>query len=232
MLTPGLLISILVYLLWITSLILSLFFTLPDIISFFMIPWLSFLYAGLFIQAHDGMHGSIVPNYPRLNHFLSAIFVWSYASFSYERLLVEHHKHHANSGHVDKDPDYHDGTHRGFLHWYAHFMLHYLSLKQLFWQSLLFFVLHNYFAIPAEKIILFWAIPSFLSTLQLFYFGTYRPHKDGTFLDHHRARSNNFPTWLSLLTCYHFGYHLEHHRNPGTPWWRLPELRRRGPIAD
>jgi fatty acid desaturase len=24
-----------------------------------------------------------------------------------------------------------------------------------------------------------------------------------------------------LLTCYFFGYHLEHHQYPTLPWWRL-----------
>lgn len=28
---------------------------------------------------------------------------------------------------------------------------------------------------------------------------------------------------LSFLTCYYFGYHLEHHLYPNVPWWRLPE---------
>ena len=33
--------------------------------------------------------------------------------------------------------------------------------------------------------------------------------------------------WLaSLLTCFHFGMHHEHHLSPNTPWWRLPEARR------
>jgi beta-carotene ketolase (CrtW type) len=227
MFTRGLFISLSVYLLWVTSLVVCFIASLPLLINIFMIFWLSFLYAGLFIQAHDGMHGLIVPKYPRLNHFLSAVFVWSYASFSYQKLLIEHHKHHANSGQIEKDPDYHDGTHKDFFHWYAHFMLHYLSVNQIIWQSLLFLILNEYIGLPTEKIILYWALPSFLSTLQLFFFGTYKPHKDGVFLDHHRARSNDFPTWLSLITCFHFGYHLEHHRSPGTPWWQLPELKRK-----
>jgi beta-carotene ketolase (CrtW type) len=67
--------------------------------------------------------------------------------------------------------------------------------------------------------------PALLSTLQLFVFGTWlphRPHADAPFADRHRARSQRWPTWLSLLTCYHFGYHWEHHAHPHVPWWRLP----------
>jgi beta-carotene ketolase (CrtW type) len=48
--------------------------------------------------------------------------------------------------------------------------------------------------------------------------GTYRPHRlptgkngDTDYPDAHRARSNDMPTWLSLITCFHFGYHHEHH---------------------
>ncbi|MFA9473554.1 MAG: fatty acid desaturase [Filomicrobium sp.] len=28
---------------------------------------------------------------------------------------------------------------------------------------------------------------------------------------------------MSLLTCFHFGYHHEHHLQPDVPWWRLPD---------
>ena len=33
-------------------------------------------------------------------------------------------------------------------------------------------------------------------------------------------------TFLSLLSCFHFGYHHEHHRAPWIAWWRLPAFRR------
>ena len=74
----------------------------------------------------------------------------------------------------------------------------------------------------------FWALPALLSALQLFYFGTYQPHRSDAapFEDNHRARTVERPVWLSFLTCYHFGYHLEHHRYPWVPWWAR-QLRRR-----
>jgi beta-carotene/zeaxanthin 4-ketolase len=76
--------------------------------------------------------------------------------------------------------------------------------------------------------IIFWILPAILSSLQLFVFGTYLPHRPGPagFDDRHNARSNDYPAWLSLLTCFHFGYHHEHHLRPGEPWWRLPAVRR------
>ncbi len=81
---------------------------------------------------------------------------------------------------------------------------------------------------PVQNVLLFWALPAVLSSLQLFIFGTYLPHvpDDPAFNDRHNARSNDYPAWLSLLTCFHFGYHHEHHLYPGVPWWRLPKARR------
>ncbi len=79
------------------------------------------------------------------------------------------------------------------------------------------------------NLLLFWALPSILAAVQLFYFGTYRPHRldeAEPFADRHRSRSESMPGWLSLLTCFHFGYHHEHHEAPRVPWWRLPAYRR------
>ena len=73
------------------------------------------------------------------------------------------------------------------------------------------------------NLVIMWAVPAILSSVQLFYFGTYLTHRHGTaFADEHLARTNAYPRWLSLLTCFHFGYHHEHHLYPHEPWWRLP----------
>lgn len=223
----GVLISLTVFALWLATLVGSLALPVPAWLAVLLVPWLSFLYTGLFIQAHDGMHGSLCPHNPRLNHGLARLFVWSYASFSYDKLLEEHHRHHAHPGTPHKDPDFHDGVHRGFWRWYLHFMLYYLNWKQWLTQTAIFLLLYLGLRLPIERVLLFWALPSILSTFQLFYFGTYLTHRDGEFQDHHRARSNPYPRWLSFVTCYHFGgYHLEHHRSPGTPWYQLPTVKR------
>ena len=47
----------------------------------------------------------------------------------------------------------------------------------------------------------------------------------------HRARSNGYPPWLSFLTCYHFGYHFEHHEYPYVPWWGLSSVRHREKLS-
>jgi beta-carotene ketolase (CrtW type) len=74
-----------------------------------------------------------------------------------------------------------------------------------------------------RNLLAFWAAPALLSALQLFTFGTWLPHRqtDDPFADHHNARSSSFGPLLSLLTCFHFGRHHEHHLTPWKPWWRL-----------
>lgn len=59
-------------------------------------------------------------------------------------------------------------------------------------------------------------VPSILFSLQLVYFGTYLPHRADVqpFAARYRARSNDLLLLASLLTCFHFGYHHEHHRKP------------------
>lgn len=78
------------------------------------------------------------------------------------------------------------------------------------------------------KVATFFMLPAILASMQLFYFGTYLPHRhrDGAFADRHRSRSNEYGWLASLMTCFHFGYHHEHHLSPGTPWWALPGYRR------
>lgn len=41
------------------------------------------------------------------------------------------------------------------------------------------------------------------------------------------CRSARLPEWLSLVTCYHFNLHTEHHLFPTIPWHRAPALRQR-----
>ena len=102
----------------------------------------------------------------------------------------------------------------------------YLSWRQMVGMAIVFQILEYVLGIPTLNLILFWVSPALLSTLQLFYFGTYLPHRrpeDG-YDNPHRARSNAYSTFWSFITCYHFGYHWEHHEYPSVPWWHLPEV--------
>ena len=222
----GVLLAFAIITAWIASLafLLSRPMTPPLVVA--GLPWMTFLSTGLFITAHDAMHGTVAPGSRRLNDALGALAVGLYALFSYAKLRSKHAEHHHHPGEPGADPDYHDGEHPGFWRWYTHFVLGYVGIWQIVGMAIVFNVLAHLVGVPEPNLFAFWVAPALLSTLQLFTFGTYLPHRgEHEATDPHRARSSGYPPWLSLLTCYHFGYHREHHQDPGTPWWRLPAVR-------
>lgn len=186
----------------------------------------TWLYVGLFIIAHDCMHGSLVPFKPWANRLIGQLCLLLYAGFSFDALNREHHKHHRHSG-TAGDPDFDATPPHGFLRWFARFFLHYFGWRPLALIATVTAIYQFVLGAALANILMFWALPALLSSLQLFTFGTYLPHKPGPepFADRHNARTNDFPVWLSLLTCFHFGFHHEHHLYPSVPWWRLPAMR-------
>jgi beta-carotene/zeaxanthin 4-ketolase len=197
------------------------------LIAPFVVAFQTWLSVGLFIVAHDSMHGSLAPHRPKINRLIGALCVALYAGFSYSKLFGNHHAHHRNVGTAD-DPDFDVDHQSSFWPWYTKFMVHYFGGREFL---TLTFVVAIYWLILGSRfpaLLVFWALPAILSSLQLFYFGTYRPHRvdDVAFKDNHRARSENFSWTLSLLTCFHFGYHHEHHDRPWVPWWKLPSMRK------
>ena len=194
--------------------------------------WLS---VGLFIVAHDAMHGSLAPFRPRVNEAMGSLALGLYAGFLWPELLRKHHEHHRFAG-TEHDPDFSAAHPTNAALWYLGFMRGYMSWRLFAWITLL--VVLYCLALQALHpqpwrwlhAFVFWLFPSLVASMQLFFFGTYLPHKheeDGApgFGDRHNSRSNEYPAWLSLLTCFHFGYHHEHHLAPSVPWWRLPALR-------
>lgn len=185
--------------------------------------WLN---VGLFIVAHDAMHGSLAPFRPGLNRAVGRLCLALYAGFSYDRLLPHHFAHHRHAG-TALDPDFHAHGPRRFWPWFAAFFARYFGLRDFARISVVVLIyLVGLRASPANLLV-FWALPALLSALQLFYFGTFLPHRheEEPFGDAHNARSNDFRWPVSLLTCFHFGYHHEHHEAPHVPWWRLPGAR-------
>lgn len=172
------------------------------------------LYTGLFITAHDAMHGVVTRN-KGLNHFIGGFAAMLFSFNFYWKLFPNHHKHHMHVATAD-DPDYHSSG--KFIPWYLSFLLSYLS----FWQFLLMAITFNLLKLvfPISNLVLFWMLPAILSTLQLFYFGTYLPHKGKHSNRHHSGTLKKNHFW-AFITCYFFGYHFEHHEFPNTPWWRL-----------
>jgi len=177
------------------------------------------LYTGLFITAHDAMHGTLAPAHPRLNRTLGTLAALLFAFNWYPRLLPRHHAHHRHVA-TSHDPDFHDGHHPGFLPWLVRFARNYVTIWQILAMALTYNLLK--LVIPAENLILYWIAPSILATVQLFYFGTWQPHRgEHSPSNHHFARSQPRNHVWAFLTCYFFGYHYEHHDQPWVPWWRL-----------
>lgn len=198
-------------------------------------PWLlvvvqTWLSVGIYIVAHDAMHGSLLPLDRRTGERIGAVAVWLYAGFRFAPLTTMHHTHHRRAGTAD-DPDFASDHPRSPLRWYLRFMRTYFGVRECV-TMLARVGLYVLLGARVENILLFFALPGLLSSFQLFYFGTYLPHRQlqgaAPFADRHRARSNDFGYLASLLSCFHFGYHHEHHRRPDLPWWRLPAMRNGG----
>jgi beta-carotene ketolase (CrtW type) len=184
------------------------------------------LSTGLFITAHDAMHGLVLPGAPRVNAAIGQLALGIYAGFAFQPLRAAHLRHHQAPA-TAEDPDFHDGQRAGFWPWYVHFMRNYLSGGQVLRVAVMFNLGVHLLGFAPARLLAFWAAPALLSTLQLFYFGTYLTHRlpPGGYADVHHATSSDLPVWLSLLTCFHFGYHHEHHVHAGVPWWGLPSVR-------
>jgi beta-carotene ketolase (CrtW type) len=245
---------------------------------------------GLFVTAHDAMHGAVCGRrWRQLNDWLGASCITCYAFFSYTKLHEEHWRHHHWTGrtkmaaelaaqrqrrgnevgggkkgaaataaeknlkqqqdHADPpllryDPDYHTGNPR-LLPWFASFMAHYSSPGQYARiAAATAFLL--WLGAPYLNLCLFMCGAAVLAAFQLFYWGTYRPHRpDAAALKAHaragdaaaaempwrRSRSAPWPNPVLFLQAYFFNLHYHHHRWPYCPWWDLPRLRREAGLA-
>ncbi|MDB5591113.1 fatty acid desaturase [Enterovirga sp.] len=197
-----------------------------------LLPLQCWLSVGLFIVAHDAMHGSLAPYRPGLNRAVGRLALRLYAGFSYDRLIGKHFAHHRHSG-TAQDPDFHADAASGFWPWYLGFIRAYFGWREFLTLAALLVVYVAVLGASPLNVAVFWGLPAVLSSVQLFYFGTYLPHRheDRPFADHHRARSSELSRLGSLLSCFHFGYHHEHHAQPHVPWWRLPAVRKAPPVS-
>ena len=227
----GLVLAVSIALAWLVSLLLLLGLDLasqPLPLLVLAVGSRTFLQTGLFIIGHDAMHGVLLPMRPRLNQGLGQVALALYAFLPYQRCLRNHRQHHRAPG-SPRDPDVIEGA--GPLAWYGRFMAGYLSAGQMAalltsWAGWLCFA-WEHSANPGLNVVLVCIVPLALSSLQLFAFGTYLPHRGSgkPVQPGHQARSLDLPVWLSLLACYHFGYHREHHQSPELPWFALPSQR-------
>jgi len=217
----GLIIAISIYLVWLGHLLYILFFVPVNPASpmfYLHIILQGYLFTGLFITGHDAMHGTVSTN-RKINDLAGWIATLSFAFLSYGRLRKNHYLHHQYPG-TEKDPDFNTKSNNFFL-WWVKFMMRYTTWWQLVLMAITFNVLNIWFS--EWRLIYFWIIPAFLGTLQLFFFGTYlphrRPHKEE--MGRHKARTLRRNHLWAMLSCYFFGYHREHHETPTTPWWKL-----------
>ena len=186
-----------------------------------LLPLATFLYTGLFVTAHDALHGAVAPGRPRVNRAIGALALALYAAFDQRKLRTAHALHHAAPV-SDTDPDYLSGE--GYARWLLRFALRYFSLRQFVLLAAAGNLLIHVLGVPSFNLVVVWVLPALLSAVQLFTFGTYYPHRTppGGHGSVHRARSLQLSRTLSFLTCWHFGgRHLVHHERPVLPWWRL-----------
>jgi beta-carotene ketolase (CrtW type) len=218
---------------WVTSLVVLLPLPLSQISLiwvFLAVLGRSFVHTGLFIMAHDAIHISLVPQSKSINDAIGRLAIWLYAFFPYEECRTKHWKHHRHPAQIG-DPDFHDGINDRPISWYFKFMREYLPLRQLGillsnW-GVIWALCSQIWGISLVNYVLFAIVPLLLSSLQLFVFGTYLPHRGHHphSTNFHRARSSSYPVLWSFLMCYHFDYHWEHHEYPKIPWYRLPTIR-------
>ena len=226
----GILIASTVMLLWLSSMIFLFSIDIsqiPLVLIVLAVIGRAFLHTGLFITAHDAMHGTIFPLNSNVNDLVGSLATRIYALLPYKTLLEKHKLHHRYPA-TEQDPDFFGQEQKNPLAWYLKFMKSYLEGKQslvlLIGMTIIFFSLQLGLSIPISNLLLFWVLPIFLSSIQLFYFGIFLPHRrpPGGYRNRHRAESKYYSVFWSLITCYHFGYHWEHHEFPYLPWYKLP----------
>lgn len=221
----GIFIALVIIVIWSSHLVYSLIYINVDLLTpyfYIHILFQGYLYTGLFITGHDAMHGTISKN-----KIINNIFGWMssllFAGLSYNKLIKNHFKHHKTPG-TEKDPDFNIKS-QNFIIWWIIFLLRYSTVLQILIMAIVFNVLKIWFS--EISIIFFWIIPAFLGSLQLFYFGTYLPHKypHTENMQPHKARTQKRNHLWAMISCYFFGYHHEHHDSPSTPWWKLYKLK-------
>ena len=176
------------------------------------------LYTGLFITAHESWHGNI-STHKTLNKFIGVLACALFAYNSYNKIQTGHHKHHSHPT-SDHDPEF--SKTRKFFPWLFSFIFHYLTIWQFVFMAITTTVMLEFF--NTGNIILYYLAPTFIATIQLFYFGTYLPHR-GEYENKHQSGTQKKNHVWAFLSCYFFGYHYEHHYSPRTPWYQLYKLK-------
>ncbi len=215
----GILIGAAILLLWLGVFVFALSSEISEIKfwSVALIVLLTQLYTGVFITAHDAIHNVVYPANKSINRLVGVFCASLFAFNSYDLMYKNHLAHHQHNG-EDSDPDFHAS--RKFIPWFVSFISHYIGLKQFLFTAIFFNFLWLALKVDVANLLLFYVLPMCLSTVQLFYFGTFQPHSPVHHNKHKSGTQNRNHLW-AFLSCYFFGYHYEHHDNPSVPWWRM-----------
>ncbi len=217
----GVIIAISIVVIWLGHLLWCLFFVQPGFASplfYLHVLIQTYFYTGLFITGHDAMHGQVAKN-RQVNNFFGHLATTFFAFLSFRVLSKKHYQHHQFPG-TAQDPDFSPNSNNFFVWWFI-FMKNYTTWWQILFMAITFNILLIWFT--EFQLLSFWVVPAILSTFQLFYFGTYRPHRRpfNPNMQPHNSRTLRRNHFWAMLSCYFFGYHWEHHESPTTPWWQL-----------
>ena len=234
----GLVLAATITAIWVITLVYCLSLNLESLQLSTLIPLVllrTFVQTGLFIIGHDAMHGTLAPKSSKLNHGIGSAALILYAGLSYRRCKSNHALHHLKAE-TESDPDYKRHPNHSALRWFWDFMSRYMNAKPLTILVSSWMVLIVLTPSSDQQAVLsvavFCVLPLILSTLQLFFVGTWFPHHlNKNNPNRQTPRSLTIHPWLSFAACYHFGYHREHHLSPSTPWFDLPRLRQRSPLS-
>lgn len=221
----GIFMALFILVLWTGHLLYALFFAEPDFGSvwfYLHVILQTYLYTGLFITGHDAMHGTVARN-RKVNNFFGHLATTLFAFLSFRKLSIKHYQHHLHPA-TEKDPDFSPRSNNFFVWWFI-FMKNYITWWQILLMAITFNVLLLWFS--EIQLLAYWVAPAIFSTLQLFFFGTWLPHKKpfSPEMAPHNSRTLHKNHFLAMLSCYFFGYHWEHHESPTTPWWQLYRIK-------
>ena len=87
----------------------------------------TYLSVGLFITAHDAMHGT-VSLHKKANNTIGWFACFLFAGMSFKRLIKNHMNHHRFPG-TEYDPDF--DSSQWYIIWFFRFMIHYTTISQL-----------------------------------------------------------------------------------------------------
>ena len=153
----GIFMAIAIISIWAISLGLLLYIDISEFKFWMLLPlifWQTFLYTGLFITAHDAMHGVVFPKNPKINHLIGSLCLFLYGLLPYQKLLKKHWLHHHNPA-SETDPDFHNGKHKNFFAWYLYFMKRYWSWLQIITLMIIYNLLKYIWHFPEDNMTYF-----------------------------------------------------------------------------